>query len=408
MAPFPIPHSPLPAVQSAGIVAKGPVVFVVAGEASGDQHAAMLGEALAERSPVRLVGVGQERMRQAGFELILDSTGWSAITFTQALKLIPKLFVKAKQIRGWIVRNRPDLVVLVDFGAFNVRLARQIKPGSDLKVLYYFPPRSWSRSARGYERIAHLVDRVATPFPWSAELLGEAGIDATWVGHPVIDRIAPLDDAGPLRAQLGLRPDAPVIGILPGSRPTEIRCNGPQALGAAKIIREELPDAEILLSLAPGARAEVLERQARRAGLPDVRIARGTRDIVRAADLVITSSGTATLEAAAAGCPMVAFYRGTALMRLELRLRRRHFTHIAMPNIIADRRVMPEFVDDQATAPALAEAALSLLQEPDQLERMRDELLTVRDALGEPGVSGRVAEIGLEMLSGSGASTRGK
>ena len=95
-------------------------------------------------------------------------------------------------------------------------------------------------------------------------------------------------------------------------------------------------------------------------------------------------------------------------MRLELRLRRPHFTHIAMPNIIADRRVMPEFVDDQATAPALAEAALSLLQEPDQLERMRDELLTVRDALGEPGVSGRVAEIGLEMLSGSGASTRGK
>ncbi len=387
---------------------KRPVVFVVAGEASGDQHAAMLGEALAERSQVRLVGVGQEQMRHAGFELIADSTGWSAISVSQALGLIPKLLVKAKQTEGWIASNHPDLLVLVDFGAFNVRLADRIKRRSDLKILYYFPPRSWSRTARGYENLAPLIDCVATPFPWSAELLCDAGIDAVWVGHPVIDYIAPLDDAGPLRTQLGLRADAPVIGLLPGSRPTEIRCNGPQALGAAKMIREELPEAQFLLSLAPGGRRKVLERQVRRARVPAVRIVPGTRDIVRAADLVITSSGTATLEAASAACPMVVFYRGTTLMRLELRLRHPGFTHIAMPNIIANRRVVPEFVDREATASTLAQEALSLLQEPQQLQRMREELLTVRDALGEPGVSGRVAEIVLEMVSASGVSVQGE
>jgi len=380
---------------------------MVAGEASGDQHAAMLGEALRERSPIRLVGVGQQRMREAGFELLFDSTSWGAISATESLKLLPKLYLRLKQIQGWVTRNRPELVVLVDFGAFNLRLAHRVRRRLGRRILYYFPPRSWSRSARGFDRLAHLMDRVATPFPWSADLLRGSGIDATWVGHPVIDRIEPLEDRCPLRRELGLRAKAPTIGLLPGSRPAEIRCNGPQALAAAQIIRNQLADAQILLSVAPTVRASTLERQARRAGLSEVRLLPGTRSIVQAADLVITSSGTATLEAAAAACPMVVFYRGTTLMHLELLLRRPKLRFIAMPNIVAERRVVPELVHLEATGAVLAERALRLLRDPDALRAMRRELLEVRAALGEPGVSGRVAEIALEMVSGPGEGRRG-
>jgi len=379
-----------------------PVIFVVAGDASGDQHAAMLGEALLARREVRLVGVGQDRMRRAGFELLFDSTGWSAIGLPQALQRVPKLLVRGKQILNWLSQNPPDLVVLVDFSAFNVRLARGINREQKPPILYYFPPRSWSRSARGYEKLAKIVDRVATPFSWSADLLRSAGVDATWVGHPVVDRIAPLEEAAKaaLRARLALRPhQGKVIGILPGSRKAEIRCIGPQALRAAKIIRQSLPERQLLMSVPPGVKPEVLARQVRRARVQGVQLVSGTRDIVRAADMVITASGTATLEAAAAGCPMVVTYPATMLMWLECRLRHAEIEHIAMPNIIANRRIVPELVYRQATARALAEAALRLLRAPARLEKTQRELLKVREALGRPGVSGRVAAIALEMLS---------
>ncbi len=374
-----------------------PTIFIVAGEASGDQHGAMLAQALLERAEVSLAGVGQQRMRQAGVELLFDSTGWSAIGVMEALRRVPKLLLRARQMIRWLSQHPPDLVVLVDFGAFNVRLGHQLKKKQDVPILYYFPPRSWSRSARGFESLARIADRVATPFPWSAELLRASGIDATWVGHPVVDRISPPDDRGPVRAKLGLDPHAPVVGILPGSRPAEIGLIAPLSLGAAKIVRRALPDAQFVISVAPTIKPKALEAQVRRAGLGGVRLAPGTSDIVRAADLAISCCGTATLEATAAGCPMVVVYRGTALMRLEYLLRPPKLEHVAMPNIIAERRVVPELLDREATPAAVAEAALSLLGDPDRLAQTRRELLEVRGTLGPPEVSGRVAEIALEM-----------
>jgi lipid-A-disaccharide synthase len=382
-------------------MADRPVIFVVAGEASGDQHAAMLGEALLRRRQVRLVGVGQQRMRQAGFELLFDSTQWSAIGLAQAARSIPALLLRGRQVARWLSRHPADLVVLVDFGAFNVRLAQVIKRGPSPGVLYYFPPRSWSRSARGYEPLARVVDRVATPFPWSADILRAAGIDATWVGHPVVDRIQPLEGEARtrLRDRLGLRPGGPIIGILPGSRLAEVTANGPSALRAASLIRDRLPGAQFMVSVAPGIPPRLLERQVRRARLRGARLISGLRDIVRAADLVITSSGTATLEAAAAACPMVVMYRAGALIRLECRLRHPELAHISLPNIIADRTIVPELVAREATGPALAEAALGLLRDPARLQETRRHLLKVRGALGPPGVSARVADIALAMMS---------
>ncbi len=381
-------------------MATRPEVFVVAGEPSADQHAAMLGEALCRHGDVKLAGVGQSRMREAGFDLLFDSSGWSGIGVVEALKRLPKLVVRMRQLTGHLRRTRPELLVLVDFGAFNVRLARRLRARDGQCILYYFPPRSWSRSAN-YESLAGLVDRVATPFEWSQVRLREAGVEAQWVGHPVVDRITP---AAPeikrrLRKRLDADPDRVTVGLLPGSRMTEIRCNGPQMLEAARMMVEEIEEVSFLLSRAPSIAEDVLWRQVARWGLEDrTTMVDGVQEIVRAADLVVTSSGTATLEAAAAACPMVIIYRGTLLMALERRLRRPDFDFVGMPNIVAGEEVVPELIDENAHAPKIARAALEMLTDDDRMKAIRDRLRRIRESLGSPGVSDRVATMALEMI----------
>ncbi|MEA3402018.1 MAG: hypothetical protein U9R79_12345 [Armatimonadota bacterium] len=377
-----------------------PQVFVVAGEPSADQHAAMLGEALRRRRQVGLLGVGQRRMREAGFELRFDSTGWSGIGVVESLRRVPMLLVRMRQLTAHLVSLRPDLLVLMDFGAFNVRLARRLRGELPGPILYYFPPRSWSLDA-DYHSLTGLVDRVATPFQWSEGRLREAGINARWVGHPVVDRIEPAhaEERAHLRQSLGLRPEVPVVGMLPGSRPAEARCNGAVMLGAAKRIAREVPEVGLVLSVAPSIPRRLLERQVRRAGLADrVLLLEGVTEIVRAADVVVSSAGTATLEAAAALCPMVIIYRGTWLMRLERLLRRFRVDHVGMPNIVAGERIVPELVGRQARPGSTAEAVLELLGDERRREAVVQGLARVRHRLGEPGVSDRVAAMAFEMM----------
>ncbi len=362
----------------------------------------MLGEALLAERAVELLGVGQRRMREAGFELLFDSTGWSGIGVVESLKRVPMLVRRQRRIADHLLSSPPDLLVLVDFGAFNVRLARRVRRDGMPRTLYYFPPRSWSRQA-DYGDLAGLVDRVATPFAWSEERVRAAGIDATWVGHPVVDRIGPLRPGArtALRRRLGLAAEDIVVGLLPGSRLTEIRCNGPQVLGAARLIAKRMPRARFLLSIAPSVPEGLPARQVDRFGPGDrVTPLGGVTEIVSCADLVISAAGTATLEAAAALCPMVIVYRGTLLMSLEKRLRRFRPGHVGMPNIVAGREVVPELLDLDANAADIARTALELLSDGDALEGMRRRLVKVRARLGEPGVSARVARMALEMIEG--------
>ncbi|MCD6362244.1 MAG: lipid-A-disaccharide synthase [Armatimonadetes bacterium] len=383
-----------------------PTILAIAGEPSGDQHTAGLGEALLERADVRLLGVGQTAMEEAGFELLCNSSGWGGIGLYQSLIRCPMLHFPTRKILRHIFSDPPDLLVLVDFGAFNVRLARRIRRRVKVPVLYYFPPRSWCRHASGYWRLRDVIDRWATPFSWSAEILQSEGLDATWVGHPVVDRISPNDDRRSLREEMGLPPEGPVIGLLPGSRSYEISSNGPVMLKAAGLIKQEFGDAQIMISRAPSIRREAIERMIRRAQLNDARVEEGIDTIARVADVVITSAGTATLELTAAACPMVVMYRGTTLMRLEELFRRIGRMNIALPNIVANRKIVPELTAWNATPARLAASVLELLNDPQRYQQMRDDLMEVRGMLGPPGVAGRVADIALEMLGTPVSSTQ--
>ncbi len=378
-----------------------PEVFFVVGEPSGDAHAAMLAARLRELADVRMTGMGGPRMRQAGVATLLDSTAWSALGVMESLRKALRVYRQAHRAVQEILHRKPALVVLVDCGAVNVHIARDVKAANAAqKILYYFPPRSWQRQPRDWSKFAAVVDAVATPFPWSAEILARYLDNVRWVGHPIVDRLAPPADRSAVRRRLGLPHGQPTVGLLPGSRPLERRCLGPQLLVAATVIKEQLAGARFLWSAFD--RNDRSERMLGRliARRDDVTPVSNCHDLLAASDIALVCLGTATLEAAAAGCPMVTAYRGNWLMAIEFRLRRPVADFYAMPNIILQREVVPELIHRQATGERLGQEIVSLWEDEPRRERMAADLQQVRAALGKPGAARRAAQMVVEMLDG--------
>ena len=380
-----------------------PEVFFVTGEASGDRHAAPVVSELLSRG-VRVTGIGGPRMAAAGAQLLKDTTDWGAMGVPESARRYPVLWAQSKWLLGVLRKRQPRLIVLVDFGFFNFTFARHIKRLGLGRVLYYFPPGSWRQEPRDWSRLASVTDCIATPFARNAEFLQASGANAHWVGHPAVDSLAPAADRVALRRELGLPAGDPLVGILPGSRAMERRALGEQMLGAAELIRRELPGARFLWSAYP--RLGRLEARLRRRVdvLSFVTPVAESHDILRAADLVLVAMGTATLEAAAALTPMVCCYDGPYLGKwIAGHVLKQGQPIYAMPNILLGREAVPEIVPhnprDGVTAAKLAEAALGLLKHPERMAEAKRDLAEVRQMLGPPGVAGRVADLITEMLS---------
>ena len=367
-------------------------LFFVTGEPSGDLHAALLAEELARQPNLQFTGAGGVRMKQAGVALDADSAEWGSVGIATTLRRVPYLLAQKQRLLNLIVQRQPALLILVDFGAFNVRLARSVKQRCpQQRIMYYFPPSSWQRQPRDWSFLAQLTDLVATPFEWSAQNLRACGVKADWVGHPVVDRISPPADRAQFRQQHGLPQGRPVIGLMPGSRAVERRCMGPQLLRAAAVIRSRLPEAHFLWSAWPPNRPG---RWDRAAGTKEyITCAGDSQMLIMACDLVIAASGTATLEAAAAGCPVIMVYRGTWPMVIQYWCSDLGTRFYAMPNIVAEREIVPELLQWDVNPQRVAAEVLDLWGEPRRWEQMKRDLAEVRTALGPPGASRRVAEL---------------
>lgn len=383
----------------------GPFALFVTGEASGDRHAAPVAAELIARG-WRVEGVGGPWMREAGVTLLDDSTHWGAMGVPDSARKAPWLLVRSRLLLRQIRRLAPDVVVLVDFGFFNTRIARSLKRPPGARILYYFPPGSWRQERRDWSRLAALADCFATPFERNARFLRESGANAHWVGHPLVDALTPAADRAALRREQGLPQGDPVIALLPGSRAMERRLLGPLMLQAAAQLHGRFPDAHFLWSSFPrlGALEHRLAATAQATGYITP-VADG-RLTLTAADMALVAMGTATLEAAGALTPMVTVYDGPPLAKwLMARLLHQTQPFYAMPNILLGRQVVPEVVPaserDRITAERLAAAAGELLASPGRLPTMRDNLRLVRDALGEPGVARRTADL-IEQLRQSG------
>jgi lipid-A-disaccharide synthase len=372
-------------------------IFIVAAERSGDMHAAEVARELSRHPSVRLTGIGGAHMRQAGVVTDFDSTDWSAVGLLPTLRKVPYVPLKRRMMR-LVRQRRPDLILLVDFGAYNMRFGRytrQARP--EQPIMYYFPPGSWRRQPRDWSRLAAVVDTVATPFRWSAEQLRAAGIDAHWVGHPVVERFSGEEDAAQVRSEHGLPEGAPVIGLMPGTRPMERNCIGPQLLGAAELLRNSLPDAHFLWSVTDPQRPHRLDRRVNDRSY--ITTLADSRTLILASDLVVVASGTATLECAAALRPMIMVYRGTWALALQARLMNLGTDYYAMPNIIADRLVVPELLQCEVNPSRICQEVLDLHGNAARSETMKQDLAQVRAELGSPGASQRTAELAWALMT---------
>jgi len=368
-------------------------VLMVAGEASGDLHASKVIARLAEVAPgVRVFGIGGERMKASGMELVYHADDFAMMGFVEVLRHIGRLRTALDTLTELAVERGVRLAVLVDYPGFNLALARRLK-GRGVRVLYYISPQVWAWGERRVSRIARLADRLAVILPFEKRFYGERGVEAEFVGHPLLEEPEIAAPRGPKTSLAS----PPVLGLLPGSRAQEIERHLPPMLGAAAILRGRIPDLEVSLGLPPGHGA-VPGTHPDVDGL-GVRVAPpgAAHAVMRDSTALLVSSGTATLEAACFGTPMVVVYRmaplSYALGRLLVRI-----PHIALVNVVAGEGLVTELIQRSVTPGRLADAAAPLLLDESRSRELSARLLAVRERLGTPGASRRVAEMASAML----------
>jgi lipid-A-disaccharide synthase len=370
-----------------------PEILLVAAEASADLHAAAFVEALrARRSDVAVSGVGGARLQALGMELLEHNERLAVMGFVEVLRHVPKHWRLLRRLDARLRSGRVGLVVLLDYPGFNMKVAAAAR-AAGVPVLYYITPQVWAWGSKRLAALAQTVTKAACILPFEEPLLRAHGIDATFVGHPLLDRAQALPTRAEARAALGLPPDRPVLAVFPGSRAQELARHLADAVAAAQRVRAARPDVEVVVAGAPTVTL--------RDGDVPFRVIRGASfPVLRAADAALCKSGTTTLEAAVADCPLVVVYRTNALT-YAMAKRVVRIPHIGLVNVVAEREVAPEFVQERFTPSAVADALLPLLR-PDAPERaaMLAGLAAVRGRLGTPGASARVAAMADAMLAG--------
>ena len=368
-----------------------PRILIITGEASGDLHGAHLAKAIAARDPsVQLVGIGGAGMRAAGVAMIpgipqLDVMGLIGLS---AVRLLIR---RVLAIRRILKAERWDLVVLIDNPGLNFHFAR-IAKGAGLRVVYYIAPQLWAWRPRRMKWIQRHVDHVVVILPFEAELYRRAGVRCTFVGHPLLDSVASHYDQQALRARFNLDASAPVVGLLPGSREAEVSMLLPILLETASRLAASDPKTQFLLAQAPSVDDTLLHSLLQRCPVPVTVVKDQASEAMAASDLLLVASGTATLQAAIVGTPMILLYKTTLptywIARCLVRVK-----WIGLVNLVAGRSIVPELIQDEATTERLWQEARRLLTDRQGYNAMKHELRLVRDSLGEPGASRRAAEV---------------
>ncbi len=382
---------------------RSPRILIITGEASGDLHGAHLAVALKAQAPdLVILGVGGPRMKAAGVELVQD-IGHVAVIGLVGPSAVRALARRVLAIRRMLRREPLDLVVLIDNPGLNFHFARIAKQAG-LRVVYYIAPQLWAWRPRRMRWIQRRVDHVMVILPFEEELYRRAGVPCTFVGHPLLDDVAPSYDRDRLRAAYGIPRDACVIGLLPGSRTGEVKGLLPVFLGAARLLQQDRA-VRLILAVAETVEQETIKRMCDEAGL-DVRLVpQDPNGVMAASDLLFIASGTATLQAAIIGTPMVIAYKSPWLTYLLARLLVR-VDSIGLANLVAGRAFIPELIQHHAAPACLADEARRILDDTSYREAMRAEMARVRVLLGTPGASGRAAEVVLEQLRRREAGVR--
>ena len=368
--------------------------MISCGEPSGDLYAGALAREILRAAPgTSISGLGGDHLRDGGATLTEHFGGISVTGLLEVARLLPKTYATYRRLVRHAAAERPDVFVAIDFPDFNFRLASAIRR-LGIPVVYYISPQLWAWRPGRMKTMRAIADRVLVIFEFEKAIYDNAGVTVDWVGHPLLDVMAPPEPAGALLRRAGLDPSHPVVALLPGSRRNELREILPRLADAALLIRKALPDVQFIVARAPHLSDDLF---APLIALGPIGLVDQQADqVLAAADLAIVASGTVTVQAALHECPMIVVYR---LSPLTYRLGRR-FVRVdtfAMANLVAGRRVVPELIQDEFTPEAVAEHAIALLRDQGRREAMREDLQRVRAAIDPPGASARAAQIVLEV-----------
>jgi len=377
-------------------VATNKRVLIIAGEASGDLYGGNLVKAIRTIDPsIYFFGVGGSHMKEAGVRLLRHAEEMAVVGLPGAKRLLT-IFEAFREVSASLTHWRPDLIILIDYPEFNLMVAGRAKRHG-IPVMYYVSPQIWAWRSGRINTIRSRVDRMVVILPFEEKLYQEAGVKVSFVGHPLLDLIAVGNEEGSPCRRYAENGSRQLIGLLPGSRSSEVSGLLPVMLDMAAILVDMIPKVHFLVPLAPTISREQVNPYLYGRNLPLTVVTDSTHEVIRACEMIVAASGTVTLEAAILGTPLVVVYKVNPLT-YWLGKRLVKVNHVALANIIAGETVAPELIQHEVTPERLAREAMNIFNDHGRKEWIKRRLQDVREELGTPGASDKAAVIALELM----------
>ena len=375
--------------------------MIVAGEASGDLHGANLVRTMHDINPdLCFYGVGGEKMKEAGVSLIAHSSEMAVMGITEVIPRLGFILKVKRELKKSLRQSRPALLILIDYPGFNLPLAKFAKE-TGIKVFYYISPKVWAWRKKRIYVLEKYVDRMALILPFEEQVYEKVNLDARFVGNPLLDTVRRQYTRGEALKKFGLKEGLTTIALLPGSRKGEVIRLLPEMLGMAEILKDRIPTIQLVLPLADTLSFDFVRGLADQYEV-DFKIIEGNvYDVVGLSDIAVVASGTATLETALLGVPMIIVYRVSPLTYLVGRTFV-NVDHIGLVNIIAGKTVVPELIQGDANPEKMADEVYDILTSVPRMDEMKRNLSDVSEMLGNPGASVRTAGLAYELVTSSG------
>ncbi len=371
--------------------------MIVAGESSGDLHGSGLVHEIFKRQPdLEIWGIGGDRMQQRGVRLLYHINEMSVLGFWDVLKRFAFFRKVYQRLVSDMDELQPDLLILIDYPGMNLKLARAAKK-KGIKVFYYIAPQVWAWGSNRIQKMARLIDKMAVIIPFEEKIFHEAGIKAKFVGHPLLETVASKIGRDEFFQQQGLKHNQKVIGLLPGSRVVEVKRLLPQMLQTVRQLRNDHPEIQTIISKADTVATEIYQEILQNNNQLTL-VENSTYEIMKHSDLLIVASGTATLESALFNTPLIIVYKvdpisyliGKQLIKIN---------SIGLVNLIAQRKIVPEFIQRQFNSKHILPEIKKLLFDEKQRDKVIDDLKKIKKRLGEPGAASKSAEMALETMN---------